>query len=67
MSCFTQGEDVGIMCGSELAYHAPLVGLRDAAPDVEYHGFEVRVRSLSFPQYGVGLGCVNWPFSVFAV
>ena len=67
MPCFAQGEDVGVMCGSELTYHAPLVGLGDAAPDVESHGFEDRVSSLSFPLNCVRLGCVNGPFSVLAM
>ena len=67
MPRFAQGEDVGVVCGSELTDHAPLVGLRDTVPDVESHGLEIRVDCLGFPLDGVGAGCVNRTFSVFAM
>ena len=41
VSFFTQGEDVGVVEGGELAHHAPLMGLGNAASDVKGHGFEV--------------------------
>jgi hypothetical protein len=36
-----KGEDVGVVEGGELAHHAPLMGLGNAASDVKGHGFEV--------------------------
>ena len=67
MSRFTQGKYVGVVGGGEFADHAPLVGLRDAAPDVESHGFKIRISCLGFPSDCVGAGGVTWAFSVFAV
>jgi hypothetical protein len=67
VSRFTQGEYVGVVRGGEFADHAPLVGLRNATPDVESHGFKIRICCLSFPLDCVGAGGVNWAFSVLAV
>jgi hypothetical protein len=65
VSRFTQGEYVGDVRGGEFADHAPLVGLRDAAPDVESHGFKIRISR--DPSDCVGAEGVNWAFSVLAL
>jgi hypothetical protein len=41
VSCFKQGEDVGVVGEGELAHRAPLMGLENAASYVKGHGFEV--------------------------